>query len=169
MKIDVSIIAKNSGTSLNIMFNENIADLKTYDDGFEFNNPVEFSGQLVNVSGVFKLSGYLKTGYIVKCYRCLKDIKGEMDLEIKEDFVNAEKSTDPEDYTYEGNAIIIDKALKDNIILNLPMKQICAESCKGLCALCGADLNIESCGCKGDTVNPQMETLKRFFKIDSKG
>ena len=163
MKIDVSDINKNSGASLNIEFCETVPELDANVSEFTFNGPICFKGQITNVSGVLKLNGRLKANYIVKCYRCLTEINDEIDVTIKEDFANNEAAEDSEMYTYTGNYVTLDKMLEENIILSLPMRQACTESCRGICFNCGKDLNTGSCECAQQTTNPKMEVLKNFF------
>lgn len=165
MRIDVSDIVKTNGASLKVEYNGVIEDFNSIVSGYVFDKPVSFSGQLVNMSGILKLDGRLKAEYTVKCYRCLKDINRGMSIDIKEDFLNPQTNTDDEAYIYKDNYVEIDRVLKDNIILNLPMKQVCVEDCKGLCEICGNDLNVKECNCKKEEpVNPRMEILKNFFK-----
>lgn len=164
MKVNISDIIKINGASLDIEFNEVFEDLNTLEPGLVFITPVNFVGQLVNVNGILNLNGQLKVEYTVKCFRCLKDISKGIDIKVKENFINGEQNVDGEAYTYQGNSVLIDKVLKDNIILNLPMKQLCRKSCKGLCAKCGIDLNENSCECTYEETNPQMEALKNFFE-----
>lgn len=164
MKVNISDILKVEGASLNIEFDGKIEELNSMDPSFTFGGPVSFRGTMVNIGGVLKLDGKLHTVYSAKCYRCLKDITGTIDAEVMEDFVNAEKNHDVDAYTYEGNQVAIDKVLKDNIILTLPMKQVCNESCKGLCPSCGINWNENQCNCKDNqSINPRMEILKSLL------
>lgn len=164
MKVNISDIVKTDGASLDIEFKEYIPDLNSGEFDFIFENPVEFKGQLMSLGGVIKLNGCLKADYKANCYRCLQNVHKDMELTIEENFVESEKNTDNDVYTYEGNYLTLDKPLKDNILLNLPMKQICSEDCKGLCPKCGVNHNFEACDCKEDEINPGMEVLKNFFK-----
>jgi len=38
--------------------------------------------------------------------------------------------------------------VRDALMLELPLKMLCSEDCKGLCASCGANLNNETCRCQ---------------------
>lgn len=163
MKIDISSIVNISGASLKIELDAVLEGLNSIDEVFSFNSPIRFKGELQNESGILKLSGRLETEYAVECYRCLRPIENEVDIKIEEDFVNAENTTDTERYTFEGNFITLDKVFKDNIVLNLPARQACSKDCKGICARCGTDLNVNSCDCKEEVINPQMDALKKFF------
>jgi uncharacterized protein len=164
MRIDVSDIIKINNATLNVEYKGVLEDFASVNDGYLFDNPVSFNGVVTNTGGVLKLDGRLKASFTTKCYRCLEDIAGELNLKIKEDFLPPQANNDGDFYTYEGNAIDIDKVLKDNIILNLPMKQVCNDNCKGLCRTCGTNLNISKCDCKQrNDVDPRMESLKNFF------
>jgi len=167
MIIDISPIVKTEGAALDIDINTTLEGLNTLDEGFIFDKPVYFTGTAVNTGGILKLTGKLHTVYRVKCYRCLKDIDAEISTTIKEDIFNSEKNPDAEAYTYEGNKLTPDKILYDNIVLNLPLRQSCSESCSGFCANCGVNLNTGICECKEDFINPQLAVLKDFFKADT--
>ena len=165
MRIDVSEILKLDGASLDIEYDGPVEDEEINsiaDDLISF-GPVSFKGKMVNVGGVLKLEGSLKADYTAVCYRCRRKTERHMKLGIKEDFINASENPDDEAYTYEGKYIDLSRVLKDNIILNLPMKQVCKPECKGLCPKCGTDLNEKECDCREDYINPHMEVLKNFF------
>lgn len=44
--------------------------------------------------------------------------------------------------------IEVSEPIREEILLAVPYKKICQESCRGLCSKCGANLNIEDCKCK---------------------
>lgn len=52
-----------------------------------------------------------------------------------------------EEYYYEGNSLSLDEMIREQVLLAVPMRPLCSEDCKGLCAVCGADLNKGACGC----------------------
>lgn len=164
MKIDISQISKVDGSSLDLDLSENLEDLSSAINGVDLTKPVSFKGKLTNISGILKLDGHIHIEYSAKCSRCLKDLDSQMSIKVQDSFVNGDKLTDGDSYTYEGNRVSIDKALKDNIVLNLPVRQLCKDECRGLCSNCGSDLNVKQCECKEGQINPQMEALKNFFK-----
>jgi uncharacterized protein len=164
MRVYISDILKINGAGLNIEFLEEPGDFGNINGEFRFEEPFSFKGTLTNVKSVLKLEGCLKINYIAKCCRCLEDINNQFVIKINEDFLKGSSGTaDDGFYTYEGDYVEISKALRDNIILNLPMKHICHTDCKGLCSNCGADLNKNRCSCEKEQFNPQMEVLKNMF------
>jgi len=56
--------------------------------------------------------------------------------------------------------------VRNNLLLSLPMRLLCREDCKGLCAGCGANLNSENCTCDRTAYDPRWEGLKQAFKTD---
>lgn len=119
---------------------------------------------MVNAGGIIKLDGELWADYRAKCSRCLKDIESKMHIDVKENFVEeGSNKTDEEYYTYHGKFLELEKVMIDNIILNLPAKQVCDEACKGYCPKCGADLNNDECKCVNEDIDPRLEVFKNFF------
>jgi uncharacterized protein len=163
MRVNVSEISRVDGASINISFEEPILDLVNQQDGYIFDRPVSFKGSITNVSGILKLDGLLKVFYTGNCSRCLKPVTGEAEIHISEDFIEGEPKEDMDVYTFQGNYIELDRTLYDNIILSLPVKLLCSEDCKGICPMCGKDLNEGPCNCEHSDINPKLEVLKNFF------
>lgn len=163
MKLDISSITKLNGRSIDVEFNEKIEALNdiVIDGKFDV---INFKGKLVNNDGVLELKGLIRTKYKTGCYRCLREVTKELAVRVSENFVRNGSHTDVDDYTYDENYIDLEQVLIDNIVLHLPTKVLCSENCRGLCQKCGCDLNINSCQCKEDDFNPQMEALKKFFE-----
>jgi uncharacterized protein len=163
LKINPGNILKADDAVIELDFSEMIEGLDNIYGDCEFTKPAQFKGQLTNMGGVLSLKGRLRAEYTVKCFRCLKEINSVIDTKIEEKYVNSENNVDSEAYTYEYNMIDITRALKDNIILALPVRQLCSANCKGLCPNCGANLNLQACNCRNDNVDARLEVLKNFF------
>jgi uncharacterized protein len=120
---------------------------------------------LVDMSGSLSLSA--------ECASCLKGIA----LSVPVDFSvtlsparGAEKAPAEDQeltreelghMTYEGDMVVLDALLREQIILALPMFPRCSESCAGLCVKCGADLNTVDCGCERTEIDPRFAALKQ--------
>ena len=63
---------------------------------------------------------------------------------------------------YQDDLIDLDTLVYEQILLQVPMKPLCVESCRGLCARCGASLNTASCECSPGAVDRRLEALKKF-------
>jgi uncharacterized protein len=78
---------------------------------------------------------------------------------------------DDEEYVYfQGSDFRVDitEPIRQVLILAVPLKPLCAETCRGLCASCGANLNETGCDCKRDNTDPRWEGLKGFLPEDER-
>lgn len=170
MKANVSELTKIDGASIEVKFNERIAELESEINDFSFNESVDFRGTLYNSAGSLNLEGMASTKYSTFCSKCLLEIERQISVNLQENFVENTAETDEEEYYYEGSNIVFDKAVADNIILQLPMKPVCFENCKGVCPTCGVNLNKEDCKCKKEAItedlgiNPKMGALNELMK-----
>ena len=80
-----------------------------------------------------------------------------MDVELSSD--------DLETAVYCGSTIDLAGIILEQLVVNLPIKPLCSDGCKGLCPKCGANRNTETCGCVDDDVDPRFEILKKL-KVD---
>jgi len=63
---------------------------------------------------------------------------------------------------FRGETIDLKEAIQEQVVMALPFKPLCSEECKGLCPRCGANLNVETCGCAGTDVSSPFAVLKNF-------
>ena len=103
------------------------------------------------------------------CARCSKPIvsttTAEFDFPVLSDVRSS--SDDREDdsgIVISGNEVDVTQAVLDALVLEMPMRYLCDENCKGFCPNCGADLNREECKCKNDNIDPRLAVLKKFIK-----
>lgn len=61
-----------------------------------------------------------------------------------------------------GDTIDLHEGIQEQIILSLPLRPLCAESCRGLCARCGADLNEGPCGCRPPGAHSAFAVLRKL-------
>ena len=61
---------------------------------------------------------------------------------------------------YEGEEIDLSPLVQEQIILALPTRPLCRESCKGLCPQCGVNLNVQTCTCATVVDDPRLEVLR---------
>lgn len=63
---------------------------------------------------------------------------------------------------YEGDGLELADVVREQVMLWLPMRGLCAEDCKGICPSCGANRNRESCGCVQSLADPRWDALKKL-------
>jgi uncharacterized protein len=131
-------------------------------------DPIKFNGEIFKVDGTCHLHVDIKYSYESKCDRCLKTTINEISTvlsgELKE---NNGKHDDEDEFDeiifYENNLLNLKEYIWSQVVSSLPMKILCSNDCKGLCFKCGVDLNIQSCDCMKNVVDPRLEKLKELF------
>ncbi|MBI5234154.1 MAG: DUF177 domain-containing protein [Deltaproteobacteria bacterium] len=115
------------------------------------------------------ITGDIQATLLLVCSRCLNDYEHKLQEDIAL-FYTMEKETgkerelkteDLETGFIEGGVIDMDMVLFEELSLEAPTKPLCSNDCKGLCPVCGADLNVEVCGCEAkEKVDPRFAKLK---------
>lgn len=131
--------------------------------------PVAYDLEFFNQESSVRVEGRVEAVVEASCSRCAKRFPIAVDRRFSELFAAANerevvlpRELDGDDLDldyYEGDAIDGLQLLAEQIILELPMKILCAEDCKGLCPTCGADLNRSDCDCEA-YVDPRWASLK---------
>lgn len=103
------------------------------------------------------------------CDRCLKEVEVPFSIHFEKeiDFSESgeERAEDLDETCYITDYDLdIDRLIREEILLDFPMKILCREDCKGICRVCGADLNQGECGCDRTEPDPRMSVIKDIFK-----
>ena len=104
----------------------------------------------------------------VPCDRCLKEVSVPIDISMSAEFdfsgSNEESVLDLNETNYiDGYELDVDKLVYEEILLGFPMKVLCKEDCKGICKVCGADLNEGECDCDRTELDPRMSVIRDIF------
>ena len=75
------------------------------------------------------LTGSLATGWTGECRRCLDEVQGFIEIELAEIF--EVRPTEGETYALGSDTVNIEPAVRDNLVLNMPMTPLCADDCAG--------------------------------------
>lgn len=137
-------------------------DLSGYElfDSKPFITPVHVQGEVKNRSGIVTASYDCKFTLHHTCDRCLCEFDRAYSFSFEHTLVMSSDS-DSDDYIFVGQETKydLDELVNADIILNLPTKILCDESCKGLCSQCGANLNEKECNCVKTAVDPRLAVL----------
>jgi uncharacterized protein len=112
------------------------------------------------VEGVL-VSGQVHGTMALECARCLTGLRSALDVEVCELFTAPGHEPPPEEdfYAIGRTEIDLTPMLIDALTLALPLNPVCRTSCKGLCAHCGADLNLGPCSCVTNETDPRWAPL----------
>ena len=165
MQIDISQLLGKKGISMPFKLCISPKELSDYPNVVEFLKPVNVEGIITNVDGIYLLEGKGETEVSISCDRCLKPVSVDIYFNLNERFKNSGVS-DEEIQTFSGDIIDLADIIRKSILLCIPMKILCSDDCKGLCPVCGKDLNTGICGCDTTYINPKFESLRSLFKVD---
>ena len=98
-----------------------------------------------------------------RCDRCLTEFTREYDIPVEHILVTALENEDSDFVLLQDYQLPLDELVRDDILLELPSKFLCKPECKGLCDVCGQNLNTGTCHCHDHDVDPRLEVLKKFM------
>ena len=106
---------------------------------------------------------------LIPCDRCLEDVKQEIHISTSKeinlgDTDNTQRDVLDEMTYLDGMSFDAEKFAYGEILMNLPMKILCSEDCKGICNRCGMNLNHGDCGCDTTEIDPRMAKAMEVFK-----
>jgi len=123
----------------------------------------EKQGREIRVRGRFTVDIELP------CARCLDPVKAPILAEFDQFYQSNThhhltgeielREKDTEVAFFCGDFIEVSDIVREQILLGLPMKPICREDCRGLCAYCGKNRNVEACNCHSLFVDPRLAPL----------
>ena len=137
-------------------------------------SPVLLTFEVSKDKDAFRLVGRTQTTLALPCSRCLEPMTAPVDtsfdLRYQPHSANAgsggtEQEIEEDDLTtafYENDQIDLEQLMREQFYLALPMKPLCGDGCKGLCAMCGTNLNRGACDCKREWEDPRLAVLKEL-------
>ena len=164
MILDLKNIFLNEGSVLHKEYSFSMTDVD--ESGLSpFVSPVKADITAENRAGLVRLSLATSFNYQKPCDRCGADVTKEMYYDFEHYLVTSLSGDQNDDYIETpDHTIDVDELVVTDILLELPSKHLCSDSCKGLCPKCGANLNEKDCGCNTCSTDPRLEVLKQLLE-----
>ena len=165
MKLDLSQIFDEEICNLDLDENLNI---DTSNEAFEtksdikLEKPVNIAGGIYLTDDGVYLNAKITYEYIESCARCLTEFSQKIETVLSAKIIeksNQQTEDDDDDeetivyYDSRDSELEIEEVITPYILLSLPMKSICDESCKGLCVKCGVNFNLDQCDCDKEDID----------------
>ncbi len=116
------------------------------------------------------VQGNVKLTFVFPCDRCLRDVDYTFELSFDSAVVSPEYAGDDVDddtsELMEGYHLNVDELISNELLLNWPMKILCKADCRGICKMCGKNLNDGDCGCDDFVPDPRMAAIKDLFNAN---
>ena len=141
-------------------------------DAYEIVAPVELEFEIHKDKDKFRLVGRVRTQLELPCSRCLEPFRFPIDAAFDQRYLpastaatDAEREVEEDDLEtsyYSEDQIDLNELVREQFYLVLPMKPLCTEDCRGLCAQCGTNLNSGTCDCAPSWEDPRLGALKQL-------
>lgn len=116
--------------------------------GCNFCSPLHLKGRLFNRAGVVYIKYSVDFNLLIACDRCLKEFERGYQFDFEHIVVPSLSNDDNDDYIVaDDESIDLNEIAVSDSILQLPSKFLCSDDCKGLCMVCGCNLNESDCDC----------------------
>jgi uncharacterized protein len=154
---------------------ELLEDITGIDADLTIESPIQGPVTLIRTADGILVTASLKTDLELECRRCLEPFSATVELDLQEEFhpsVDISTGAKIPVADTEEDATVIDEhhvldmteVVRQAIFLAVPMSPQCRDDCRGLCAMCGLNLNDGQCQCIAETVDPRLEVLKEFLQ-----
>jgi uncharacterized protein len=146
MKINLKQLFNITGESKDLSYSISPDELSEI-RGVAFTSPVRVNGRIYNKADVVYLDYSVGFTLMNVCDRCLKEFEKSYSFEFSHIVVPSVSRDNDEYIVAESESIELNDIAVTDILLQLPTKILCREDCRGLCMVCGCDLNESECNC----------------------
>ena len=165
--LDVSKALKNPGQIFPFEAEVEIEEMEVLSDPVHFVD-VRVEGEyLCAGDNRISLKARVSAQADTRCSRCLEPVRIPVNAEVDAIFDRQPDPEDPDLYSFEASTVELTDPVRDALVLELPMRVLCSPECKGLCPVCGINLNKDTCTCQegAEVVNP-FSALKNIVLND---
>ena len=163
MLFELKSVFQNEGEEKQVNYKLDIADIDI-DGVFPFRTPIDVTATAKNRASLVSLTIRACFSYSRSCDRCSTDFTREMDMLFEHKLAQTLVDDGNDDYIETPDfKLELDDIVISDILLSLPQRNLCKDDCKGLCQICGKNLNEGDCSCDKREIDPRLEMLKQFM------
>lgn len=163
MLFELKSVFQNEGEEKQVNYKLDIADIDI-DGVFPFRTPIDVTATAKNRASLVSITIRACFSYSRSCDRCSTDFTREMDMLFEHKLAQTLVDDGNDDYIETPDfKLELDDIVISDILLSLPQKNLCKDDCKGLCQICGKNLNEGDCSCDKREIDPRLEMLKQFM------
>lgn len=137
--------------------------------GYRQDSIVYVEGVITKEADRYLVNGNLSTTVKLSCDRCIQEVSYPICAELYRVFSSncTEEDEDEDIVQITESYIDLSDAIREAVVLHIPMKVLCKENCNGICKVCGQDLNVTPCNCEQLDIDPRLEKFKNIFHPQS--
>ncbi len=103
------------------------------------------------------VQGLIEAPWQTPCRRCLTEANGVISVDVDEMYQR--DVTDDQAFEFEGDQIDLAPAVREYVMIELPIGPLCRPDCAGICPTCGNDRNLEPCTCDNTVADHRWAAL----------
>ena len=166
MIIDLKRIFVNEGSSLPLEYALDLSSVE-YSGTFPLKKPVTLHGTVSNKASLIRLEASITFEFEADCDRCGIPVSRVHKIAINKSLASSIEGEESETIILVPDMKFdLDEFIYTEIIVNLPMKHLCKEDCKGICYKCGKNLNEGKCDCLEKEIDPRLAVLAELLNDD---
>jgi uncharacterized protein len=178
MKLDLNEVATHLGKRIRYEMDE--PPIVDEEGGLKCVAPIKGEVTFSNTGRHIVARGSFATSIELECARCLETfqvkvaspLEEEMELSVPLVELEGDEDEEPPVKELEGifadNVLDVTELLRQDILLAVPIKPICSDTCKGLCAHCGKNLNQGPCECPQGEIDSALAKLGSLLEEQEK-
>lgn len=132
----------------------------------QFKGPVQLSLQITGQQKSLLLRGEIAANLELACSRCAEDFLLPMRCVVDETISLADEDEQELFVDRAQDELDLSELGLQVLLENLPLQPLCRPDCRGLCSLCGQNLNRGNCDCETDPIDPRLAILGQLFRQD---
>ena len=149
-------------------FEASAEDLELSVEAFVFSRPLRIDLNVTRTFETFNVEGEIECVVEGECCRCLEPtamkVEACMHLLVQRKETTPEELEAVEDEEMEilrpgTDTFDLHHVLREDVLLEMPLRIYCRQDCKGLCGQCGQNFNAGTCACEHEEVDPRWAVL----------
>ena len=162
MKINIASVLKSDGASIPFSGSVELGEVDFMGNTLLFKEPVSVKGVVTAIGGTIEIEADIWGEYTTACSRCGEEARLKLETKLAERVEDDFSDADEECLLLSGTILDITGALQACIFGELPMQYLCKEDCKGLCPVCGTNLNEKECNCDTTVYDPRFDIFRKL-------
>lgn len=164
MKVNIAESNADFTQEVPFAFTVQPSDIGAVADDYTFEGPLVIEGKVIHTGSCWRAEGVIRCEKSFVCDRCLKPCREAQEHHFSEEFRRTgDEMADEDTNLFEGDLIDLTELVRDTVLAAQPLSKLCRPDCKGLCPVCGADLNEGDCGCDRFVPDQRMAALQELL------
>lgn len=163
MIVNIAELDADAGARIPFAFETTAESIDAISETCTFETPIVVKGTVLGTGMGCRVEGVIECRRTFACDRCLELCSEGQCIEFSEEFRREADETE-DGNLLSGDEIELEDMVRDTLLAAQPLSNICKPDCKGLCPVCGENLNKGDCGCNRFVPDPRLAALQQWKK-----